>query len=142
MAKKSRGNDAKRNNFPRELKRTPFQGERPGRPQGQPEGRYRTYGEPQKAKGWYSPGAAPDTRYRSIDYQSLILPSASQNATYTPSKVREQPKKQDTKKDFTPASQSLSARDKDNKRCKARPDKLAPRKAGGGTSKRFALWCK
>lgn len=147
MSKKSRGNDGRtRNGTPQKLHRTPFQGERPGRLQAAP---LRATAQavnrsalPNKTRDVYQPGAAPNTRYKSIDYGALIHPTP-QSATFNPSTVREQPKPKDTKKVFTPEPPpSLSARDKDNKRCKARPDKLAPRRPGGGTSKRYAPWCK
>ena len=60
--------------------------------------------------------------------------------------VNGQPKpqgqKQTTKNLGKPATRSLSAREALKKTvCKKRPDKLAPRRPGGGASKSFVPWC-
>lgn len=41
-----------------------------------------------------------------------------------------------------PDDQSHLARDRDNRTCKMRPEKLEPRRAGGGASKKYVPWCK
>lgn len=50
--------------------------------------------------------------------------------------------KQTTKNLGKPVNRSLSAREALKKQvCKKRPDKLAPRRPGGGASKSFVPWC-
>jgi len=63
-------------------------------------------------------------------------------ATQQPTIKKPTAKNRPQKKLVEPASQSLSAREDQKKVCKARPDRLAPRRAGGGASKDWVPWCK
>jgi len=63
-------------------------------------------------------------------------------ATQHPVIKKPQAKNRPVQKLTEPAPQSLSAREDKKKVCKSRPDRLAPRRAGGGASKDWVPWCK
>lgn len=77
-----------------------------------------------------------------------INPITIQGVMFTPSPVKQTPKKEAglKKQAFQKKEHdsSPSARDDHNRKdiCKKRPDKLTPRRAGGGASKKFVPWCK
>lgn len=65
---------------------------------------------------------------------------------FTPSPVNKEALGRDKNKSIQkkrdePVKQSLLARELKNV-CKKRPDRLEPRRAGGGAAKRFVPWCK
>lgn len=78
-----------------------------------------------------------------------IAPITINGQMFTPSTVVQTPKREARPKTPLPQKKqehdsSPSVRDDHKKRdvCKKRPDKLTPRRAGGGAAKKFVPWCK